>query len=282
MSNEVYNLIRPTAPRAGIVINSPHSGRDYPDHFVASSDLTLGALRSSEDAYVDELFADAPGLGLPLMAARFPRAFVDLNRGSDELDPALIRGLSGAGVNPRVASGLGVIPRVVAEGRAIRSGKMSLLDARARLARYYWPYHQQLSHLLDQTRSRFGTVLLLDCHSMPSYASGNDRIGYDVVLGDRFGASAAGEYVDMAEAILTDLGLKVGRNTPFAGAHLAQRYGNPVKGQHVIQIEVNRGLYLNEELVTLSEGFIPLRQKLSALMGELIAYMSPDMSLAAE
>ena len=282
MATGIYTYSEPEVMSAGIIVNSPHSGRQYPKHFVAGSDLSLNALRSSEDAYVDFLVEDAPALGLPMLCANFPRAFVDLNRSSDELDPALIRGLSGKSINPRVASGLGVIPRVVSEGRAIRSGKMSLLDARARLAKYYWPYHQHLSHLMDQTHERFGSALLLDCHSMPSFASGTDRIGYDIILGDRFGASCAGDIVDITEAILVDLGFKVGRNAPFAGAHLAQRYGNPSNGRHVIQIEVNRGLYLNEQEITLTQGFVQLKQKMSVLLRKLIAYQCPDMSLAAE
>jgi len=282
MSNEIYTLVEPDTPSAGIVVNSPHSGRNYSEGFVASSQLTLHQLRSSEDAFVDHLFDRAPALGLPMLSANFPRSFVDLNRSSEELDPALIIGLPQQNLNPRIASGLGVIPRVVAEGREIRRGKMSMLAARARLSKYYWPYHQKLTHLLDQTMERFGSVLLLDCHSMPSMSGGKDMIGYDIVLGDRFGASCNGAIMDIVESSFAEAGFRVGRNAPFAGAHLAQSYGNPTRGRHVIQIEVNRALYLNEEAITLSADFPMVKQRLTAVMTDIVDYLRPEMKMAAE
>ncbi|MEM0976476.1 MAG: N-formylglutamate amidohydrolase [Pseudomonadota bacterium] len=282
MTRTVYSLRKPENHRACIVLNSAHSGRDYPEPMVAASNLSTTQLRSSEDAYVDELFGAAPGLGVPMLSANFPRAFVDVNRASDELDPALIQGISKRSMNPRVACGLGVIPRVVAEGREIRAGKMTLMAAKTRLSKYYWPYHRQLTHLLDETQKAFGSVLLLDCHSMPSQAGGADPIPYDIILGDRFGASCGGDLMDIAESFFADAGFNTGRNAPFAGAHLAQKYGSPLVGRHVIQIEVNRGLYLDEVTVAKSELFSDVQSRLTGVLAALIDHLSPKAAMAAE
>ena len=281
MSRDVFTLIEPETASAGIVVTSPHSGRDYSAGFVSSSQLTLHQLRSSEDAFVDQLFDMAPQLGLPMLCANFPRAYVDLNRAADELDPALIIGVSNQNVNPRIASGLGVIPRVVAEGREIRRGKMSLLAVQARLTKFYWPYHQKLTYLVDRAKTDFGSVMLLDCHSMPS-SSGQDSIGYDIVLGDRFGASCNGELMDLVEASFAEAGFRVGRNSPFAGAYMAQRYGDPAKGRNVIQVEVNRGLYMDEAEIKPTIVFPEIKRKLTTVLGDLVTYLKPELGLAAE
>jgi len=282
VSNDVFTLVEPDQRSAGIIVNSPHSGRDYADTFIASSQLSLRDLRSSEDAYVDLLFDAAPKLGLPLLSAKFPRAFVDLNRASDELDPALIHGVPSRSLNPRVSSGLGVIPRVVAEGKEIRSGKMMLQTAEARLSRFYWPYHQQLTDMMSATRAQFGTALLLDCHSMPSMSGAADPIKYDIVLGDRFGASCSGLMMDHVEAAFAEAGFKTGRNAPFAGAYMAQRYGNPSRGLNVIQIEINRRLYLNEERIELSPNYSMVKQRLTQVLSDIVQYLGPEVGLAAE
>lgn len=282
MSRDVFTLVEPDVPKAGLIVNSAHSGRLYLGSFVQSSQLSLTSLRSSEDAYVDQLFDAAPALGVPMLSAVMPRAYVDLNRASDELDPAVIEGLRRSNVSPRIASGLGVIPRVVAEGREIRRGKMSLMNAKTRLARYYWPYHQELVHLMDVTRNSFGSALLLDCHSMPSQSGDVGAIGYDIILGDRFGASCSGEYVDVLESLFADVGFRVGRNAPFAGAFIAQRYGAPSSGHHVIQIEVNRGLYLDEREIKPKAEFASVKRKLTSVLEQMIAFMRPQIGLAAE
>ena len=144
-----YNLTMPGRVTSQAVFSSPHSGSDYPQEFMANAVLDPVTLRSSEDAFVDLLFKQAPRAGAPLLAARYPRAYVDLNRNSEELDPALIDGISRNGVNPRIAAGLGVIPRVVGEGRAIQAGKISLDEARLRLRQAYAPFHKMLDQILE-------------------------------------------------------------------------------------------------------------------------------------
>ena len=193
MSRPPYVLTLPERQTTAAIFASPHSGREYPWEFIRQSRVDEVAIRSSEDAYVDRLFDMAPEHGAPFLTTVVPRAYVDLNRAADELDPALIQGVTGTRSNPRIAAGLGVIPRVVAGGRVIREGKIGIDEARRRLNQYYHPYHARLSRLVDQTRARFGHAILFDCHSMPHEALVSTAYAYrekpQIVLGDRFGAS---------------------------------------------------------------------------------------------
>jgi N-formylglutamate amidohydrolase len=288
MPDAPYTLEMPTERTTGVVFASPHSGRDYPWDFLRRSPLDEQAIRSSEDAFVDTLFERAPHLGAPLLAARMPRAYVDLNRASDELDPGVVEGVRHVVHNPRISSGLGVIPRVVANGRAIYRGKITLAEARGRLAEVWTPYHATLQRLLAEARRDFGTAILIDCHSMPHEAidaiSSGGRTP-DVVLGDRFGAAAAPEIVDRIEAAFAAAGLRVARNAPFAGAFIAQQYGRPSRGQHVVQVEIDRALYMDEPAIRPHGGFADLRTALDAVMSEIVDLArpaAPPMSMAAE
>jgi len=281
-----FELVEPAAVLTGVVFASPHSGRDYPPDLKARTVLDEPALRSSEDAYVDRLVGEAPRLGAPLLLARTPRAYVDLNRSADELDPGVVEGVRRVVHNPRVTSGLGVIPRVVANGRAIYSGKLSEAEARARLATHWHPYHAKLRELLDRSRARFGRTLLIDCHSMPHEAidglTGRARAAPDVVLGDRFGAAADPEIVDRIEAAFLAEGMRVVRNAPFAGAYISQRYGRPAQGAHVVQIELDRSLYMDETTLEPRPDFAAIRQLMTRVMAEIVAIGRPEMPMAAE
>ncbi|MBA3911162.1 MAG: N-formylglutamate amidohydrolase [Rhodobacter sp.] len=268
-----------------MIFASPHSGREYGPDFLVQAVLDRQAIRSSEDAFVDRLFDMAPEMGAPLLAARVPRAFLDLNRAADELDPSVIEGIRRAPHNPRVASGLGVIPRVVAGGRAIYRGKLSLAEAEARITRFWHPYHQALAALIDETRLEFGSAVLIDCHSMPHEAiEAHTRPGQprpDVVLGDRFGVAAGREVTDQIEAAFASAGLRVVRNAPFAGAYVAQAYGRPSRGEHVVQVEIDRGLYMNEARVEPGPGFAAFRTLMAGVVAELTR-SSDGVALAAE
>ncbi len=281
-----FDLIQPPRILTGAVFASPHSGRDYPADLRAATVLDDRALRSSEDAFMDLLVGDAPRLGAPLLLARTPRAYVDLNRSVDELDPALIDGVRRGPHNPRVTSGLGVIPRVVANGRAIYRGKLTMVEAQMRLDAHWHPYHAALRDLLARQQAMFGTVVLLDCHSMPHEAiegmAARGTRAPDIVLGDRFGAAAAREVVDQIEEAFSDEGLKVARNTPFAGAFIAQRYGRPAQGCHVVQIEIDRALYMDEATLTPRADFNDLRAAMSRVMARIVDIARPAMPLAAE
>jgi N-formylglutamate amidohydrolase len=267
-----------------MIFASPHSGRDYPADFLARAVLDRQAIRSSEDAFVYQLFDGAPHHGAPLLTARAPRAFIDLNRAADELDPAVIDGIFRAPHNPRVSSGLGVIPRVVAGGQQIYRGKLSLAEAEARISRFWHPYHEALSGLIEETRARFGSAVLIDCHSMPHEAiEAHSRPGQprpEVVLGDRYGVAAGQEVMDRVQSVFEASGLRVVRNAPFAGAYVAQAYGRPTRGVHVVQVEIDRALYMNEARVAPLPGFAAFRAQIAGIVAELVR--PSGLALAAE
>ncbi|MDZ7710673.1 MAG: N-formylglutamate amidohydrolase [Roseovarius sp.] len=287
MPETAYHLTHPDRRTTAVVFASPHSGRDYPWSFLRRTRLDEHSVRSSEDFYVDQLFDSAPRAGAPLLRAGAPRAFVDLNRSPDELDPALIEGVSRQGHNPRVASGLGVIPRVVANGRAIYSGKIPLSEAQHRIDTFWRPYHDALQAQLDQAHMMFGQAILIDCHSMPHEAM--DPVARrgprrpEIVLGDRFGAAANGEIVDRIEAAFTAAGLVVTRNTPFAGAYITQAYGRPARARHAVQIEIDRALYMNERLIRPNGNFEAFRRLMRGVIREITEIgRAQAMPLAAE
>ncbi|MBK1658707.1 N-formylglutamate amidohydrolase [Paracraurococcus ruber] len=241
-------LTRPLRQTCPVVFASPHSGRLYPPNFVAAARLDPVALRKSEDGFVDELFAAAPDLGAPLLAATFPRVFCDVNREPWELDPGMFDGPLPAWVNtasPRVGAGLGTIARVVATGEAVYRRKLSFAEAEDRIRRYWQPYHAALAALIAETRDEFGTCLLIDCHSMPTHPAqaGNPP---DFVLGDAHGTACAPRATRLAEEVLAGLGYRVRRNDPYAGGYVTRHYGRPREGVHALQVEVARPLYMDE------------------------------------
>jgi N-formylglutamate amidohydrolase len=286
MADQVYRIFRPERQDTAVVFASPHSGRNYTSEFLAQTVLSERMIRSSEDAYIDQLFGDAPAHGAPLLVANVPRAFLDLNRAPDELDPAVIEGIARAAHNPRVSSGLGVIPRVVAGGRAIYRGKLGLPEAEARIFHFWHPYHRALRQLLDETHAEFGEAVLIDCHSMPHEAiDGHSRPGVakpEVVLGDRFGAAAGRCVMERVEAAFAGAGLRVARNTPFAGAFIAQSYGRPSTGRHVIQVEIDRALYLDEARIEPLPGFEDFRALMAGVIAEIAGIGRVALPLAAE
>ncbi|QIE57551.1 N-formylglutamate amidohydrolase [Pikeienuella piscinae] len=285
VTTQPFHLTEPETLSAAAVFSSPHSGRIYPDDLIRRARLDRHALRASEDAFVDRLFSAAPDSGAPLIAAAMPRAYVDLNRGPEELDPAVVRDVRATGLNPRVAAGLGVIPRIVAEGRPIYEGKIGLDEARARIAACHTPYHRKLEALMTRAAAHFGYALLFDCHSMPSdalRAAPRVRGGRaQIVLGDRFGASAARPLMQAAIDAFERAGFVVAVNAPFAGGHITQRYGRPSQNWHAIQIEIDRGLYLDQNLVTPGPGYAELNARLARVIPEL-ALIGRAGALAAE
>ncbi|TFL20191.1 N-formylglutamate amidohydrolase [Jannaschia formosa] len=285
MPKAPFRLHRPRAVTAPVVVASPHSGRSYGWDFMSRTVLDSEWIRSSEDAYVDLLLERVPGLGVPLLAAEVPRAMLDLNRSPEELDPAVISDVPRGATNPRVSSGLGVIPRVVAQGRAIYHGKISRAEAQERIETLWQPYHAQLDALLSEAQAGFGRVLLIDCHSMPHEAIegvGGAKGTPEIVLGDRFGASADAALVDEVEAIFTDLGFRVARNAPFAGAYTMQAYGKPARGRHAIQVEIDRALYMDEARVRPNARFESMRNLMTEAMSRICAAMGQAREVAAE
>lgn len=258
------------------VFNSPHSGRVYPEAFLAASRLDALTLRKSEDTWVEELFADAPEQGAPLMHAHFPRAYLDLNREPFELDPALITEELPRYANTqsvRVVGGLGTIARIVTESEEIYRKPLPLGEALERINRLYKPYHNTLGELMLECCRAFGTAVLVDCHSMPSNPV-SDSTGPrpDFVLGDRFSTSCDHGLTRVAAQALRGMGYVVALNKPYAGGFITEHYGRPAEGLHSLQIEVNRALYMDETTFAKAEGFAALRAHMARLIATLAEY----------
>jgi N-formylglutamate amidohydrolase len=275
MEKSVYALDLPAERRSCAVFSSPHSGSDYPAAFLDASLLTPLQIRSSEDAFVDELFAAAPAAGAPLLAATVPRACIDLNRAPDDIDPALIAGASRRFLNARIAAGLGVIPRVVGEGRPIRQGKLTLAEAQQRIDDAWHPYHARLRALIEEARTLFGAAILFDCHSMPHDAlAAAPVVGGrrpEVILGDRFGAACDRWLVDAAAGAFAAAGFAVARNAPFAGGYITQTYGRPQRGVQALQIEIDRSLYMDEARVERLPEFAEVAARIGRVVARLTA-----------
>jgi N-formylglutamate amidohydrolase len=270
-----FSILGADSQSVPLIFNSPHSGRVYPSVFLEASRLSPQGLRKSEDAYVDELLAPAPGHGAVLMHAHFPRAYIDINREPYELDPLLFAGRLPDFVNSRslrAIGGLGTLARVVNDKEEIYRGPLALETAFTRIERLYKPYHAALSGLLKRSLERFGMVLLLDCHSMPSQ-QGEHGVWPDFVLGDRFGASCSGEITRLVQSYLKALGYRVQLNKPYAGGYITEHYGKPYHGVHVLQIEIGRDLYMNEETLEKTPSFHGLAADLSRLTEALVREM---------
>ncbi|HTJ57373.1 MAG TPA: N-formylglutamate amidohydrolase [Devosiaceae bacterium] len=268
-----FETIRPRRLTAPLVFNSAHSGRDYPERFLSMTRLDHLSIRQSEDAFVDELFGRAPHLGVPLLRAHFPRAYLDVNREPWELDPTMfVEPLSDRfnTTSPRVAAGLGTLARVVAENKPIYRERLTLDDARMRIEGIYQPYHATLQGLLGEALSTFGIALLVDCHSMPRLTRPGDKPSPDVVLGDRYGTACAPMILDLIETVFAGAGLKVARNRPYAGGFCTRTYGRPQHGIHAVQIEVSRHLYMNEATLAKNETFSAMRQLVDTLVFALL------------
>ncbi len=263
------------------VFNTGHSGAVYPASFLAASRLDSLSLRRSEDAHVDRLFSSVVELGAPMLRANFPRAYLDVNREPYELDPRMFEGRLPSYANTRsmrVAGGLGTVPRVVADGQEIYPGRIAATEAVARIEGLYKPYHRTLRGLIQRTARIYGHCILIDCHSMPSTSLGRDEAKADVVLGDRYGTACAPDLMEAFEAQFQAHGYRVVRNKPYAGGFITEHYGEPNLGRHALQIEVNRGLYMNESSLALSSGFPGLSAALRSIV-VAVASECPDLRL---
>lgn len=275
--------------RVPFVFNSPHSGRCYPERFLAMSKLDSMAIRRSEDCYVDELFGAAVTLGAPMLTAHFPRAYLDVNREPWELDPRMFAEPVPPFANirsARVAGGLGTVPKLVGEGLDIYSGRLPLSEAVGRIECVYKPYHEALKRLVTRTHARFGYAVLVDCHSMPaSIRIGESGMRPDFIVGDCFGTSATSALSQCAISLLAAMGYSVAHNRPYAGGFITEHYGRPARNLHALQIEINRGLYMDERTLQKSQGFDALANDLARFSADLMALPDHhflDLPLAAE
>ena len=280
-----HSIVEPVSLTSGVVFALPHSGRDYGVSFLNQSILDQLSIRSSEDAFLDQLIDGIEKYGAPKIIANAPRAFIDLNRSTDELDPALISGIKNNIKNPRISSGLGVIPRVVSHGKEIYRGKLSFEQAQSRI-KYYWkPYHTDLSNLLQRSQSVFGQSLLIDIHSMPHEAVSMQSSFFkppEIVVGDRFGMSSDPEFTNLVISILKQHEFKVAKNTPFAGAFITKHHGKVKKRIHALQLEIDRSLYMDEEKISPNSEFEKLKTRLFPALIQISSLICKSEKIAAE
>ncbi len=280
-----YSVLAPARQTVPLIFASPHSGRDYAPAFLDAARLDAASLRRSEDSYVEELFAAAPEYGAPLLCAHFPRAFCDPNREAWELDPAMFDDPLPSWVNttsPRVGAGLGTIARVVASGETIYRGKLRFAEAQARVQDCWQPYHDALTALIAATAKSFGACLLIDCHSMPtSQPPASAMRGPDIVLGDAHGTACNPRITQFVEQALTGLGYTVRRNDPYAGGYVTRHYGRPREHVHALQIEIARGLYMDEVTMEKRPGFSRLQSDLRTVVATLAQAVPQLLSITA-
>lgn len=263
--------ITPAARPTALVFASPHSGDAYPDDMGAAPGLSVASLRSAEDALVDRLVAAGPAQGAPLIAGRVGRAYIDLNRAPDELDPALIDGCGETAASPRAAAGYGVAPRLAGDGTPLYARRPTLAEIEGRLARVHAPYHAGLADLMTETRAREGVAVLIDWHSMPARATPSGARGADVVLGDRHGSSCGVRLTRRLRDLFEGLGWRTALNVPYAGGYSTRLWGRPEDGFHAVQIELSRTLYLDETRGTPGPGYDRCRKGVERVIAALAA-----------
>lgn len=272
-----YVLTRPRRWLSGVIFASPHSGCDYPDWFLEGTRLPVQTLRSSEDAFIDRLIAPAIDFGAVTLSSRVPRCIVDLNRGPDEIDPLVVRGVPRHPLNQRTLAGLGVIPRVVSQGRVIHERQMDRAEAERRIQTCWRPYHAALVTLIAQARARFGQAILIDMHSMPHDALSHlQGTRPDMVLGNRHGLSAAARISDTVCAAVEAEGWTIRRNSPFSGAYICAAYGRPAQNVHVVQVEIDRSLYMDEATITPRPDFDDFAARIARVIGRLAGHGAQD------
>ena len=275
---QVLKLHGPAAREAAlcpIVLDSPHSGYDFPSDFGAA--VSEFELRDGEDCFVDELYAPAAQLGIPLLAAQFPRTYIDANRHRGDVDLDLLdTGAWPQDWRPsgKAAIGKALLWRTLDDGRAIYDRKLTVAEVQRRIVRFHAPYHDSLLQLLDATHARFGAVYHFNCHSMNAVSGvmgegGTGKARADFVLGDRDGSSCSPQVTEFVRATLAERGYDVRINDPFKGVELVKAYSNPLAQRHSLQIEVNKRLYMDEATRQRHAGFERVQADLLHLLEAL-------------
>lgn len=259
-------------------IRFPHSGSALPDSFGAAQPPDI--LRQAEDSYVDELFAGVLAHGASLIAADFPRAFIDVNRAPDDIDPSLLDGPWPGALNPTIRSerGIGLIRRLIGPGQPVYDRLLPVAEVQVRIDDHYRPYHEHLEQTLAALKRRFGAVYHVNCHSMKSVGNATTPDGpaqrVDIVVGDLHGTSCAPGFTALVVEVFASRGYSVAVNDPYAGAHILERHGNPSAGTHSLQVEINRALYMDEQTQERHDGFEKLRMDLESVAADIAAFVS--------
>lgn len=276
-----FTLLEPSGPKIPLVCDSPHSGTSYPEDFRHAVPREL--LRSAEDTHVEALWNDLPAHGATLIAANFPRSYIDPNRTLEDIDPSLIDApwpsLLAPSEKSRIGSGL--IWRTVNLNTPIYEGKLKVEEVIARIENYYKPYHKVLAQAISDAYAEFGAVWHLNLHSMPNNAYerlqlvGDKKLA-DFVLGDRDGTTCDPAFVELVREELVSMGYSVAVNDPYKGVELLEKIGNPTLRRNSMQIEIRRPLYMNEASRERNEGFTTLRNDLARLTARLADYVKAE------
>lgn len=284
--NPAYTLRAPEAAPIALVCDSPHSGVDYPADFGHAVDRQV--LRAAEDTHVEALWQDVPAVGGTLLAAHFPRSYVDANRSEDDIDAALLAEPWPEPLSPseKTRLGYGLIWRRVNAATPIYDRLLSLDEVRGRIARCYRPYHAALANAIEDTAARFGGVWHLNLHSMPNNAYERLQIQSalplaDFVLGDRDGTTCEPAFVDLIERELKACGYSVARNDPYKGVQLIAKIGQPARKRNSLQIEIRRPVYMDEASRARSADFATVQRDLSGLLGKIAAYLREQAPVPA-
>ncbi len=272
LNDALLTLYGPATPLHPIVLDSPHSGRRFPADF--GSVLDEAALRDGEDSFIDTLWQPAAERGIPLLAAEFPRTYIDPNRHLGDIDLDLLDGGHWPGVyqpSGKAALGKALVWRLLDDGRPIYDRRLSVAELQQRIAVYHQPYHRALRELLDAAHRQHGVVYHLNCHSMnpTGGAMGEGGVGQaraDMVLGDRDGSTCAPAFTHFVRDTLTGMGFDVAVNHPFKGVELVRAYANPATGRHSLQLEINKRLYMDDSTLAPHAGFAPLQARMMALL----------------
>ncbi|MBI1942535.1 MAG: N-formylglutamate amidohydrolase [Betaproteobacteria bacterium] len=261
----------PKAATVPLVLDSPHSGRQFPGDFDAVVSET--ELREGEDCYVDELYAAGPEMGVPLLCALWPRTYLDPNRHAGDVDLDLIEGRWPGQYRPsgKAKVGKALIWRTLEDGRPIYARKLAVQRVLHRIHAFHAPYHESIQELLHETHSRFGRVYHINCHSMRAVAGkqsddAEGSVRADFVLGDRDGTSCEPAFTELVRATLAAMGYDVRVNDPYKGVELVRAYSDPAAGRHSLQIEINKRLYMDERTLQKTGGFAALQKNLSTLL----------------
>jgi N-formylglutamate deformylase len=268
------------AGEVALVFDSPHSGTEYPEDFRFSCPFAV--LRTAEDTHVEDLYGAAPGFGATLLAALFPRSYLDLNRDAADIDVTMLAGKWRGAVRPseKTRPGQGLIRRLARPDLPLYDRKLGVAEVAARIARCYEPYHAALQEALDRLHRKFGAVWLIDCHSMPSHGGARATPRPEFVLGDRDGTSCRPELTDFVRRLLTGLGYEVALNDPYKGVEIVRRHGRPAAGFQALQIEINRALYMDERTLARKPDYARVKADLTHLIAGLASVVGTGTGAA--